>query len=180
MAGPEGNPGMNRLARAIDAQMKRYHSDITGDLTLDFGEIGEDWSLNINSFPKPIPKGDYYICRSLILGKKDTILTKTQEIGKPNSGTHIHNMMSLICPDGTVNGTVGAAGKAAPDPPDPPDYPAVKQKGDDGAGGQDGTHQHHVLVPEKLRSLKPGDRVLVGWVQNEVCVIDIIVSSEKL
>ena len=31
-----------------------------------------------------------------------------------------------------------------------------------------------VLVPEKMRSVKPGDRVLVAWVGDDVCVIDII------
>lgn len=44
-------------------------------------------------------------------------------------------------------------------------------------GGSEGAHQHHVLVPEKMRSLKPGDRVLVAWVQNEAVVVDIVVSS---
>ncbi|MCI8771031.1 MAG: hypothetical protein HFH73_07755 [Lachnospiraceae bacterium] len=34
-----------------------------------------------------------------------------------------------------------------------------------------------VIIPEKMRSLLPGDRVLVAWVQDEAVVIDIIVSS---
>jgi len=33
------------------------------------------------------------------------------------------------------------------------------------------------IIPEKMRSLLPGDRVLVAWVQDEAVVIDIIVSS---
>lgn len=31
-------------------------------------------------------------------------------------------------------------------------------------------HNHSVIYP----SLKPGDRVLVAWIKNEVCVIDVI------
>lgn len=177
MANNDGNPGMSKLAKAIDAQMKRYHDDITGDLTIDFGIIGGDWSLQVNSFPQPIPKGDYYVCRSLTMGLKDDILTKTQEIGKAHSGSHQHKTINAACTEGgAVSGTVGEATGPADDPPDPPDRP-VNEKGSD---THDGEHQHHVLVPEKMRSLKPGDHVLVAWVQNEVCVIDIIISSKKL
>ena len=35
-------------------------------------------------------------------------------------------------------------------------------------------HSHKVKVPKKLRSLKPGDRVLIAWVGNDACVIDVI------
>lgn len=109
MASADGNPGMNKLARAIDAQMKRYHADITGSLEIDFGEIGKDFSLRVNSFPKPIPKGDYYVCRTI--------------------------------------GGLSVSGSG---------------------------HSH------SLPKLKKGDHVLVAWVQNEICVIDVIVSSSKL
>ncbi|MBR1744363.1 MAG: hypothetical protein IJ733_21390 [Lachnospiraceae bacterium] len=37
--------------------------------------------------------------------------------------------------------------------------------------------EHKVIIPEKMRSVQPGDRVLVAWVQNEAVVIDIITSS---
>jgi len=36
------------------------------------------------------------------------------------------------------------------------------------------------ILPENMRSVKPGDRVLVGWVFNEAVVIDIILSSRAL
>ncbi len=39
------------------------------------------------------------------------------------------------------------------------------------------THNHTVLLPEEMRSIVPGDRVLVAWVQNEAVVIDIVVNS---
>lgn len=133
MAGAEGNPGISRLARAIDSQMKRYHSDIIGDLTIDFGVIGGDYSLQVNSFPHPIPKGEYYVCRQLTLGKTDEKLTTTK-----TDGAH----------GGHLSG--------------------------------DGSHSHTVVIPENMRKIKPGDHVLIVWIQNEVCVIDVIVSSSKL
>lgn len=37
-----------------------------------------------------------------------------------------------------------------------------------------GPHSHSIVLPEKMRSIKPGDRVLVAWVGDDVCVIDII------
>lgn len=37
-----------------------------------------------------------------------------------------------------------------------------------------GSHGHSVTIPDKMQSVKPGDRVLVAWVQNEAVVIDII------
>lgn len=40
--------------------------------------------------------------------------------------------------------------------------------------GGDGSHDHDIKVPEKMRSIKPGDRVLIAWVQSEAVVIDII------
>lgn len=43
--------------------------------------------------------------------------------------------------------------------------------------GGDGSHEHNISIPEKMRSLKPGDRVLVAWVQSEAVVIDLIETS---
>lgn len=34
----------------------------------------------------------------------------------------------------------------------------------------DGSHSHLISVP----GLRPGNRVLVAWVQNEACVVDVI------
>lgn len=35
-------------------------------------------------------------------------------------------------------------------------------------------HKHKVKLPESMRKLKPGDRVLVCWVQNDAVVVDIV------
>lgn len=38
----------------------------------------------------------------------------------------------------------------------------------------EGPHKHDVLIPEKMRWIQPGDRVLVAWVQNEAVVVGIV------
>ncbi len=43
-----------------------------------------------------------------------------------------------------------------------------------------GKHRHILLVPEKMRSIKPGDRVLVAWVGDDACVIDIILPATSV
>lgn len=40
----------------------------------------------------------------------------------------------------------------------------------------DGSHSHSIPVPK----LKPGDRVLVAWIQSEAVVVDVIVSASSL
>ena len=153
------------IAKRIGKQMEGESS-----LVLDFGEIKDDESLLTNTFPIPIPKGEYHVLRSLTYGKVGDILAKTQNIGSPGSGEHDHKTFVLNSVHGPVKGTIGTPASGQPDPPDPPQSSA-------GGGGSEGAHQHHVLVPEKMRSLKPGDRVLVAWVQNEAVVVDIVVSS---
>lgn len=44
-------------------------------------------------------------------------------------------------------------------------------------GHADGKHKHTVVVPEKMRSIKPGDRVLVAWVGDDAVVVDIILPA---
>ncbi|MCI8418843.1 MAG: hypothetical protein HFI33_15330 [Lachnospiraceae bacterium] len=102
-------------------------------LVLDFGEILPDGSLVTNTFPVPVPKGDYSVLRSLTLGMVDDVLTTTSL--KEDDGEH----------DGHLEGT--------------------------------GSHSHSILLPEKMRSVRPGDRVLVAWVQNEAVVVDIVTGS---
>ena len=134
MANGDGNPGMNKLARAIASRIRRASDDSMSDLILDFGVINDDMSLQTNTFPVPIPKGQYRVCRQLTLGKTLEHLTDTAQ-----DGTHSH--------------------------------PGV---------GSGGAHSHNVLIPEKMRSIKAGDHVLVGWVQDDPVVIDVILSSERL
>lgn len=110
------NAGTNRLANVLVKRMKKENSS---PLVIDFGEIQDNGSLVTNTFPVPIPKGDYSVCRQMTLGNIGEQLATTSE--KPA--------------------------------------------------------QHSVAVPEKMRGLLPGDRVLVAWIQNDAVVIDIITSS---
>ncbi len=63
--------------------------------------------------------------------------------------------------------------------------PLTQENGDfDGRHGLhvsgNGRHRHILLIPEKMRSLKAGDRVLVAWVGDDACVIDIILPATAL
>lgn len=170
----EGNPGVNKLALAIQGQVSRNH-DARNALVLDYGIIQPDYSLLTNTYPIPIPKSDYMVCRQLTLGPTNNILAKTQDIGMPHSGSHIHKTHDLTCSShgGSVAGTTGEETGAAPDPPIPSQRTA-------GGDSSDGMHQHHVLIPEKMRKLLPGDRVLVAWVQNDAIVVDLVLPATVL
>lgn len=137
-----GSPGTNKLANVLSQRMKK---ESASPLVLDFGEILGNGSLLTNTFPVPIPKGDYSVLRQLTLGKTGEKLTETLK----GDGKHKHN-------EGKHGGHQGGDGSHSHD------------------GGE---HIHTVIIPEKMRSLLPGDRVLVAWVHNEAVVIDIITKS---
>ena len=46
--------------------------------------------------------------------------------------------------------------------------------------GAPGVHKHVTLIPEKMRHLEPGDRVLVAWVDDEPCVIDLVLPATEV
>lgn len=60
-----GSPGLNRLARVLQQRIKEMMDSGIGDIEPDFGVIGKDGSLTTNMFPIPIPKGEYYLGRSV-------------------------------------------------------------------------------------------------------------------
>ena len=168
----ESNLGLNKLAQVMQERMNRNQDANNGALVLDFGTIQPDMSLKTNTFAIPIPQTDYHVCRQLTLGPTYNILARTQDMGKPHSGSHIHNTHNLTCTHhgGTQQGTTGEATSAAPDPPIPSERTA-------GGDSHDGEHQHHVLIPEKMRSIKPGDRVLVAWVGDDAVVVDLVLPA---
>lgn len=141
MEGFEGHPGTSMLAGVISKRIKREQDS---PLVLDFGEIQGNGSLMTNTFPAPIPRGDYSVCRGLTFGKAGDILLETNE-----SGAHEHQ-------EGQHEG---------------------HETGDGEHSHSGGTHLHNIMIPEKMRSVKPGDRVLVAWVQSEAVVVDIIEKS---
>ena len=141
MEGFDAHTGTSKLASVLSKRIKRENES---PLILDFGEIQANGSLVTNTFPVPIPKGDYSVCRSLTIGKIGEILAETDKLGKHEHKEGLH--------EGHTDGN--------------------------GAHTHDGgIHRHTVLIPEKMRSIKAGDRVLVAWVQNEAVVVDIIEKS---
>ena len=75
-----------KLAQVLD---KRTSQKTESPLTLDFGEIQANGSLKTNTFPVPIPKGDYTICR---LAAGLTLSTSEQSwLGKSPSGVPLHS-----------------------------------------------------------------------------------------
>lgn len=48
------------------------------------------------------------------------------------------------------------------------------------ATDQYGAHVHEVLIPENMRKLKAGDRVLVAWVGDDPCIVDLVLSGSSL
>lgn len=171
MDGTMGNEGINKLAGVMQKRMKNLSDK---PAVLDIGQIGSDMSLTTNQFPKPIPQTDYLVCRQLTLGATGNIMAKTQDIGKPHSGSHQHKALDETdSMGGKVTGTVGEETGPAPDPPKPSQPTA-------GGDSSDGMHQHHVLIPEKMRSIKPGDRVLVAWVGDDPVVVDIILPGTEV
>lgn len=117
MAENKGSPGLSKLARVISNRAEKVAGKAERDLVLDFGSIKGDMSLLTNTFPIPIPRSEYHVCR-LVGGLQYTI----------SGGTH------------------------------------------GGHEGGNGSHSHTAAPPQ----IKPGDRVLVAWVQNEAVVIDVV------
>jgi hypothetical protein len=151
------NEGINRLARVMDGRTK-YHN--ARPPLLDFGEIQKDMSLLTNKFPLPIPQTDYVVCRSVQWGAIDDIYYQTQhpdaveEITEHRRGEHYH----------------GKNGKH-----DHPDGSHIHPADD-----KEMQHVHDMLIGPKFRWLMPGDRVLVAWVGDDACVVDIIYPATRI
>ncbi len=86
MEGFDGYRGTTKLASVLSNRMK---SEKESPLILDFGEIQANNSLVTNTFPIPIPKGDYSVCRSIngyTLGTSES-----SWIGHLQEDKHIHD-----------------------------------------------------------------------------------------
>lgn len=152
----ELNVGVNQLAGVLQGRNKAISAKPS---VIDVGEIQGDFSLLTNKFPVPIPLSDYMVCRSVLYGQSEEVLTKTQGEGAENGGNHSHSL-SLGEHDGHEIG----------------DGAHVHEDLQEGS-----EHIHDVLVGEKLRSLQVGDRVLVAWIDScDPCVIDLIFPATYL
>lgn len=65
-----------------------------------------------------------------------------------------------------------------------PDVP-LTQTYDDGShshpgAGPPGNHVHNVKLPEKMYWIRPGDRVIVLWIDNEANIVDIIYNGDRV
>lgn len=83
-----GYPGTNKLANVLSRRMKRENNT---PLALDFGEIQLNGSLITNTFPVPIPRGDYSICRYL-----NSIFLETEEC---EDHTHVVKLPAVCAGD---------------------------------------------------------------------------------
>ena len=63
MAENKGSPGLSKLARVISNRAEKVAGKAERDLVLDFGSINKDMSLLTNTFPIPIPRSEYHVCR---------------------------------------------------------------------------------------------------------------------
>ena len=149
--GMHGGAGINQLARTLQERMQEVSQKPP---VIDFGVIGNDMSLLLNTFPKPIPQGEYLVCRQLTLGAVNTHLTYTIEAGNADDGTHDHGS------SGVHGGHIGGSGSHV--------------------HTAEGPHVHDVLIPEKMRSIKPGDRVLAVRIGNDVCIVDLILPASVI
>ena len=95
------HPGTAKLAQVLD---RRTSQKTESPLTLDFGEIQANGSLKTNTFPVPIPKGDYTICR---LAAGLTLSTSEQSwLNKAPSGVPLHSHSVILWSSPTISGTL--------------------------------------------------------------------------
>ena len=64
--GYASNKGAAKLGAVLSRQARKV-SERNGP-PLDFGVIQDDYSLKLNNFEKPLPKGMYSVCRRVTLG----------------------------------------------------------------------------------------------------------------
>ena len=82
--------GMEKLAKVLDLRMGEHSG---GGFSFDFGVIKKDYSLVSNTFPLPIPKKDYSVCR-LLANLSTNVSGGTH--GGHNSGTGSHSHKVVI------------------------------------------------------------------------------------
>ena len=82
MSKGDNSPGISKLAGVFKDMIEKGKD--TSQI-LDFGVIQPDKSLLTNTYPVPIPKSDYIVCRHL---KARTATTSSKSIGDHGSHTH--------------------------------------------------------------------------------------------
>ena len=155
---------MNKQAALAGLFQNRMNASVkkgTSLPPLELGTITENMSLQVDGLPAPLT--NYMVCRQLTLGAKDGVLTKTKKDGE--------HLVSIDGVDFKMN-TVAKNEKGI-----------YFKEGTDVAldGSINGSsHEHEVLIPEKMRYLQPGDRVLVAWASSIPIVIDIVYDKSEM
>ena len=86
MSKGSNSPGISRLAGVLK-DIARNEQDTS--LLLDFGVVQSDGSLLTNSYPIPIPRSDYLVCRHL---KSRTVEATTSSRSVGDHGSHSHTV----------------------------------------------------------------------------------------
>ena len=133
-----GNPGINKLGKVLQQRMRETNAS---PLMLDFGAIQGDYSLLTNTYPIPIPKTDYLVCRQLTIEKQAVNQQQAQQM---EATTFIVTLSK----------------------------PVYARRNRD-------KPQARRTYTGKNAVVKPGDRVLVAWVQNDA-VIDVVLPATKI
>ena len=87
--GFDASPGTSKLARVLSQRIKKEGES---PLVLDFGEIQMNGSLLTNTFPIPIPAGDFSVCRHV--GGLECHITGGNHSGHEDhsNGSHNHDL----------------------------------------------------------------------------------------
>lgn len=136
----------NNFEKLGETLNKRMQS-VAGANSVLFAELGtitSNMGLQVYSIRNVIPRGDYLVSRDLKLGPTGAVLTQT----KQGQGNHPHG------PSGGHGQYSGSGVHSHP--------------------SSEGVHVHDVLIPETMRTLAPGDRVLVIWCGCEPVVTNIL------
>lgn len=81
----KSHPGISKFAKVLDGRMSE-HTDISSFTVLDFATVQDDYSLKLNQFNQPIPKGDYFILNTLNVGDSESEFAETTAVSHSHSG----------------------------------------------------------------------------------------------
>jgi len=160
--------GFQHLGSVIRQEVQ---NGIKSPLVLDFGVIQEDYSLLTNTYPIPIPIEDYSICRSVSWNPaKPMTMTWWQGEDPVVEGWEEEDWSEKGWQGGEIY---------LHKPPDTfPDHEHNAKGKHNHSVCSTGIHYHDVYLPDKMRWIKPGDRVLVAWVGVDAIVIDLILNAK--
>lgn len=160
--------GINNLGIVLKNEMNKVCGK---PFVLDFGVILEDYSLKTNTFPIPIPVGDYSVCRSVSWNPaKPMTMTWWADEAPYVEGWEDEDWSDK-----------GWHGRQDGDLHNPTKESVSHGHGPKGESEIScGKHYHDVYLPDKMRRLKPGDRVLVAWAGADAVVIDIIMDAKEV